>query len=59
MVGQEKEGVLATTSLEFKYVHPKSRRKMLIGGHDIRNDIITLGMCFLMFVYIHTCFCFQ
>ena len=22
------------------------------------NDVITLGMCFLMFVYIHTCLCF-
>ena len=25
---------------------------MLIGGDDISNDVITLGMCFSMFVYI-------
>ena len=25
---------------------------MLIGGYDIRNDVISLGTCFLMFVYI-------
>ena len=25
---------------------------MLIGGDDISNDIITLGTCFSMFVYI-------
>ena len=40
-----KEGELATTSLEFKYLHRKSRCKMLIGRGDISNDIITLGMC--------------
>ena len=27
---------------------------MLIGGDDISNDVITLGMCFSMFVYIRT-----
>ena len=32
---------------------------MLIGGDDISNDVITLGMCFSMFVYIHACFCFM
>ena len=32
---------------------------MLIGGDDISNDIITLGMCFSMFVYIHARFCFM
>ena len=32
---------------------------MLIGGDDISNDIITLGMCFSMFVYIHAPFCFM
>ena len=31
---------------------------MLIGGDDISNDIITLGTCFPMFVYIITGFCF-
>ena len=51
-VGQEKEGELATTSLAFEYLHQKSRCKMLIGRDDIRNDVITLGMCFSMFVYI-------
>ena len=25
---------------------------MLIGGDDNSNDVITLGTCFLMFVYI-------
>ena len=51
-VGQEKEGELATKSLAFEYLHQKSRCKMLIGRDDIRNDVITLGMCFSMFVYI-------
>ena len=32
---------------------------MLIGGDDISNDIITLGMCFSMFVYIYARFCFM
>ena len=50
--GREKEGDLATTSLEFEYPHEKSLCKMLIGGYDISNDVITLGTCFLMFVYI-------
>ena len=31
---------------------------MLIGGDDISNDIITLGMYFSMFVYILKRFCF-
>ena len=59
VAGQEKEGELATTSLEFEYLHWKSRCEMLIGGDDISNyDLIILGMCFSMFVYIHTSFCF-
>ena len=29
---------------------------MLIGGDDISNDIITLGLSFSMFVYIHARF---
>ena len=41
-VGREKEGDLATTSLEFEYLHRKSRCEMLIGGNDISNDVITL-----------------
>ena len=39
--GGEKEGELSTTSLEFEYLHRKSRCEMLIGGHDISNDLIT------------------
>ena len=57
-VGREKEGELATMSLEFKYLHQKSRCEMLIGGDDISNDVITLGTCFSMFVYIGAGFCF-
>ena len=47
-----KEGELSTTSLEFEYLHRKSECKMLIGGDDMRNYVITLGMCFSMIVYI-------
>ena len=50
--GREEEGELAITSLEFEYLHRKSPREMLIGGDDISNDVITLGACFSMFVYI-------
>ena len=32
--------------------------KMLIGGDDISNDVITLGTCFSMFVYIRARFRF-
>ena len=31
---------------------------MLIGGDDISNDVITLGLCFSMFVYFSACFHF-
>ena len=41
--GREKEGELATTSLEFEHLHRKSRYEMLIGGNDIANDVICLG----------------
>ena len=57
-VGREKEGELATTSLEFEYLLRKSQYEMLIGGDDISNGAITLGTCFSMFVYICTRFCF-
>ena len=50
--GWEKEGELATTSLEFEYLQRKSRCEMLIGGDDISNDVITLDTCFTMFAYI-------
>ena len=58
MVEREKEGELATTSLEFGYLHRKSRCEILIGGDDINNDDITLGMCFSMFIYIRAYFHF-
>ena len=58
VAGREKEGELATTSLEFEYLHRKSRCEMLIGGDDISNDVITLGTCFSMFVYIRARFLF-
>ena len=41
-------------SLEFEYLHQKSRCKMLIGRDVIRNDVITLGL----FVYICAHFLF-
>ena len=47
--GREKEGKLATTALEFEYLHQKSQCEMLIGRDDISNDVITLGTCFSMF----------
>ena len=50
--GREKEGEFATTSLEFEYLHRKSRCEELIGGDDISNDVITLGTCFSIFVCI-------
>ena len=50
--GREKEGELATTSLEFEYLHRKSPYKMLICGDDISNDVITFGTYFSMFAYI-------
>ena len=49
MSGLEKEGQFENTSLEFEYLHRKSRCKMMIGGDDISNDAITLGTC--LFVY--------
>ena len=50
--GPKKEGELATRNLEFEYLHRKSRCEMVIGGDDCSNDIVTLGTCFPMFVYI-------
>ena len=47
--GWEKEGALATTSLEFEYMRRKSRYELLIGGDDISNDVITLGAYFHVF----------
>ena len=56
--GGGKEGELATTSLEFEYLHRESRCEMLIGGDDISNDVITFGTWFSMFVYIRARFRF-
>ena len=53
--GGGEEGEVGTTSLEFEYLHGKSRWEMLIGGYDINNDVITLGPL-LMFVYIFLLF---
>ena len=58
VAGREKEGELAFTSLEFEYLHRKSQWKIMIGRDDISNDVITLGMCFSMFVYIRARTCF-
>ena len=58
LAGREKEGELATTSLEFEHLHRKSRCPMLIGEDDISNDVITLGSCFSMFIYIRARFRF-
>ena len=44
--------------LKFEYLYLKSSCEMLIGGDDISNDVITLGTCFSMFVYICAHFCF-
>ena len=40
-MGWEKEGELATTSLDYEYLHRKSPYKMLIGGDDVSksNDL--------------------
>ena len=52
--GRQKEGKLATTSLEFEYLHQKSQCEMLIGRGDISNDVITLGTCFSIFFFTFT-----
>ena len=54
--GLEKEGEFENTSLEFEYLHRKSRCEMMIGGDDISNDVITLCTCLSMFVYIRAPF---
>ena len=56
--GREKEEDLATTSVEFVYLYQKSQCEMLIGGGDISNEVIALGTCFSMFVYIRARFRF-
>ena len=44
--GWEIEGELATTSLEFEYLHRKRRCEILIARDDIGNDVITLSLLF-------------
>ena len=56
--GREKEGELATTSLEFEYLHRQSRCEMPIGEDYISYDVIILSSCFSTFVYIHARFRF-
>ena len=50
--------MLATTSLEFEDLYPKSRCEVMIGRNDSSNVVITLGKCFSMFVYFRTRFHF-
>ena len=47
--GREKEGELGTTSLEFEYLHRKSRCEMLIGGDDISHWHVFFNVC------LHSC----
>ena len=42
------QGELATTSLDFEYLHRKSRCEILIGEDDISNNVVTLGTCLAM-----------
>ena len=54
VVGWERrESLQLCTSLEFEYLHRKSRCEMLIGRDVISNGVITLGTCFSMFGHIH------
>jgi len=57
VAGQEKEGELATMSLEFEYLHRKCQCEMLIGRDDISKGVITLDACFHVFfnVCLHSC----
>ena len=48
-MGQEKEGELATTPLEFEYPHRKSPCKMLIGRDDINCNDVFFNVC------LHSC----
>ena len=62
VAGWEKEGELATMSLEFEYLHRKCQCEMLIGRDDISKDVITLYACFHVFFnvfYIHAGFRFE
>ena len=50
--GRDKKGELATTSLEFEYLHRKSRCEMLIGGDDI--IVMTSLLLARVFQYLFT-----
>ena len=54
LAGREKKGELATTSLEFEYLHRKSRCEirceMLIGGDN--NDLSSVFQCLFTFVLV-------
>ena len=52
VVGWEKKRELATTSLEFQYLHQKNWSKLLIGEYDISYIVNTLGSCFHMFFIV-------
>ena len=57
----QKERELATTSLEFDYLHQKSQCKMLIGGMTLVMLLLPSACaftCFSFFVYIHAHFSF-
>ena len=56
--GAGKARKACNSSLEFEYLHRKSRCEMLIGRDGISNDVIILGTCFSMFVYIRARFRF-
>ena len=62
VAGQEKKRELATTSLEFEYLHQKNWSKMLIGGDDIivmlSIPLVHAFTCFSLFLYIRTDFSF-
>ena len=49
--GREKEGQLATRSLEFKYLHRKSRCEMLIGGDDMATRFPRWNCSYRAFKY--------
>ena len=61
-VGQQKKRELATTSLEFDYLHQKSQIIMQTADwqDDISNDVIIPWVhaftCFSFFLYIHSNF---
>ena len=50
---QQDKGTILGQAMVLRAVQQDlGRCEMLIGGDDISNDVITLGTCFSMFVYI-------